>query len=152
MSSHHFPALCIVCDTTLEVLHSGHVPLAMCCVRVSGETEAKCVASLTLQTPKSCDWHFPVVLPLGGIILGCGACWASAMCSSIYWSPPQGYMFSRPHQETETQPRKSRAWMPCRKTQRPHIIHFSQVCFLGIRWTWLIFFFFNVIKFNRAFL
>ncbi len=119
------------CDTPLEVLHSGHVPLAMCCVRESKETEAKCCASLKLHMPKSCDWHFPVVLPLGGIIQGCVACWAVAMSSSIYWSPLQGYMFSRPHQEAETQPRKAagRVQMPCRNIQTPYIIRFSWICF-----------------------
>lgn len=82
-SHYHFPTPCIVCDTTLEVLHSVHVPLAMCRVRETGETEAKCFGSLRLQMPKSRDWHFTVVLPLGGIIQRCVACWAPAMSSSI---------------------------------------------------------------------
>lgn len=126
---------CTVCDTPLEVLHSGHVPLTVCFVRVSGETEAKCVASLTLQTSKSCDWHLPVVLPLGGIIQGCAACWAAAMCSKNYWSPPTGiYVFQTPSGDGNSA--KKSCWMPCRKIQRPHIIHFF-ISLLPIR---LIFF------------
>lgn len=39
----------------------------MCCVRESGETEAQYFASLRLQMLKSCDWHFPEALPLGGV-------------------------------------------------------------------------------------
>lgn len=109
MSSYHFPSLCIAWDTPLEVQNSGHVPLAVCCVRESGETEATCFASPRLQMPKSRDWHFPMVLPLGGIIQGCVACWAAAMSGSIYWSLLQGYMFSRPHQEAKN-PAKKSSW------------------------------------------
>lgn len=91
------PAPGTACDTPLEVRHSGHVPLAMCRVRESGETEAKCFASLMLQMPKSRDWHFPVALPLGGVIQGCAACWAAAMSSSTDWNPPaEIYVFQTP--------------------------------------------------------
>ena len=65
---------------------------AMCCVTLSGVAEAKCFAFLGLQMPESRDWHFPVVLPLGGTTQGCAACWATAVSCSVSWSPSQGWI------------------------------------------------------------
>lgn len=80
-SHYHYPTPCHACDATREVFHSGQIPLAICRVREIGETEAKCFASFRLQMPKSCDWRFPVVVPRGGIIQRCVACWAPASSS-----------------------------------------------------------------------
>lgn len=61
----NFPALHIVWDNPSEIPHGGHVPPAMCWVRVSRETDGKWAASLTLLTPKACDWHFSGGAPFG---------------------------------------------------------------------------------------
>lgn len=82
--------------------HRRFCAVAMCprqCA-VSGKVKKQ---KLSVLLPSRCtcqksgDWHFPVVLPLGGIIQGCAACCATAMKQQLPLEPVAWiYVFQTP--------------------------------------------------------
>lgn len=82
--------------------HRRFCAVAMCprqCA-VSGKVKKQ---KLSVLLPSRCtcqrsgDWHFPVVLPLGGIIQGCAACCATAMRQQLPLVPLAWiYVFQTP--------------------------------------------------------
>lgn len=100
------PHLCMVCDLARARA------LAMCCVRLRGETEAGPAAA----SPKVCERHFPVVLPLGGIIKESCSLGLSNVQQHLIEPPrfPAGiYVFQTPVRKLSQE-----------QLNKPYIVHF----------------------------
>lgn len=126
-----FP-LCFACDAPSEVLRSGHVPPTMCCVRVSGETEAKCAASLALQKPKALWLTLSGGSPIGRHNTGVRCLLSLSNVQQRLLEPPnRDICFPDPVEGSRPRQAAGRAWMPAELTKGQ-----LTFCFLRQR-TWL---------------